>query len=342
MSRLLTFLCLSLLLSCADKLPQDPDGIPVNLEYTDSEIINYSEFIDSITYLDLETTEDCMIGQIRNIQFTDSFLVVFDGQTRQILLFDHMGRFNRQIGKRGEGPYEYINPITIDIDRERNHVLVLDNARHAVIRYGFDGAYFGNDSIGVAEDMAYLGNDRYLTVYYNDTRERAGVFLVSANPLCTRKIVECRDNLPVEKSWEIFRDNDKVSLMSREYENRLYEWNGDSLVRTLSLAVEPQPTLSELAEIIRIPSKHVEHFYRMMFCNGNRWYYTYFWKEDDIRFVLGDKVNNKFKTAKGFINDIDGVTGRALPACYNGAFVREANGIREENNPRLQFLHLKK
>ena len=290
----------------------------------------------------METTEDCLIGKIRNIKFTDSLLVVFDGQSHQILLFDRKGRFDWQIGRRGEGPHDYISPITIDIDRERNHILVLDNAQHAVIRYGFDGAYIGADSIGVAEDMAYLGNDSYLTVYYNDTRERAGVFLVSVNPSSVRRIVECRDDLPVEKSWEIFRDNDKVSLMSREYENRLYEWNGDSLVRTLSLAVEPQPTLSELAEIIRIPGKHVEHFYRLIFCNGDRWYFTYFWKGDDIRFVLGDKVNNKFKTAKRFINDIDGVAGRALPVCYNGAFVREANGIQEEDNPRLQFLHLKR
>lgn len=67
MSRLLTCLLLGLLCSCVDKLPQDADGIPVNLEYADSEIINYSEFVDSITYLGLETTEDCLIGKIRNI-----------------------------------------------------------------------------------------------------------------------------------------------------------------------------------------------------------------------------------------------------------------------------------
>ena len=50
--------------------------------------------------------EEKFLRDIRNVVFTDDNIVVNDFNT--VLLFDKKGNFIRQIGRRGQGPGEYL------------------------------------------------------------------------------------------------------------------------------------------------------------------------------------------------------------------------------------------
>lgn len=63
---------------------------------------------DTVEVIKLETTDDCLIGQIDNIRFTDKYIFVSDLYTAQRLyMFDRYGKFICTIGNRGVGPGEY-------------------------------------------------------------------------------------------------------------------------------------------------------------------------------------------------------------------------------------------
>lgn len=66
----------------------------------------FSEFIDSIKYIPLETNSNCNIADIQKIIFHENHLYVWD--YNGILKFDSNGKFVCKIGNRGHGPGEYI------------------------------------------------------------------------------------------------------------------------------------------------------------------------------------------------------------------------------------------
>jgi hypothetical protein len=69
-----------------------------------------SEVAEDITFIPLETSDECLIGDIRSIRFSNDYLVIIDSETDQILLFSKTGRFIRKIGRKGQGPDEYLSP----------------------------------------------------------------------------------------------------------------------------------------------------------------------------------------------------------------------------------------
>lgn len=88
------------------------NGIPiVSISCEKNQVLNLSEFADSIEIIPLETNDDCLIGWIHRIVSTDdryylSSAVSYD--TEKLFVFDKKGKFIGQIGKEGEGPEEYL------------------------------------------------------------------------------------------------------------------------------------------------------------------------------------------------------------------------------------------
>ena len=106
------FFC-ALFISCAR--PQSNNhinGIPtISISCEKNQVLNISEFADSIEIIPLETNNDCLIGWIHRIISTDdryylSSAVSYD--TEKLYVFDKKGKFISQIGKEGEGSEEYL------------------------------------------------------------------------------------------------------------------------------------------------------------------------------------------------------------------------------------------
>jgi hypothetical protein len=71
-----------------------------------------SEVAEDITFIPLETTDECLIGFIESIHFSKNYnyIVIIGSEPNQILLFDKTGKFIRKIGSKGQGPGEYLYP----------------------------------------------------------------------------------------------------------------------------------------------------------------------------------------------------------------------------------------
>jgi len=115
MKNLILFLGLSILFfSCNNKKEKnhlEEQLIRIPLSCAKDQVLNLSEFADSIDVIPLETKDECLIGWIPRIIATDDRYYISSAigyKHRKLLVFDKQGRFIRQIGKEGQGPKEYI------------------------------------------------------------------------------------------------------------------------------------------------------------------------------------------------------------------------------------------
>ncbi len=322
---------------------QEESGIVVDFTKDSCDSIPYSLFVDSITYLDLDPEKKCLIGNIDNIAFLDSCIVLFDSRAHLVHLLDKEGRYLKKIGERGAGPGEYLSPKQMDVDYENNLILLYDPPKGKVLKYDLNNHYVGYDSIGAASDMDYLGNQKYIVTNYNDSKERAGIFLIDISLQKRNKLSDCKYDLRMNKPWEIFRKDNNPVIMSLPYEDILMEWDGEKLYSTVKFNISPSPSQQALMEMESHPQDIIKFPNRMLFLDSDRWFYSYYWiNNEEIKYIFWDHKKRKLTIASSLYNDIDGIYGMELPLCINNSFVTQIEAKEENENPKLQFLHLKK
>lgn len=107
-------------------------NIPENLD-----IISHSDStFSSISFLSLETKDECMISFIVNLKIVDSLIYINDGFKR-LLVFDSKGKFKYQIGSKGNGPGEYLEMRDYIVCND--HIEILDFKK--IQTYSLSGEY---------------------------------------------------------------------------------------------------------------------------------------------------------------------------------------------------------
>jgi len=118
--------------------------------------LRLSEFVDSIEYVQLEATPECLLPFHINgdeLIKTDNLLFIFD--LFDILQFDiSTGKFIRHIGRVGQGPGEYIQARTI-VDTIERKVIVKSPGKKGLLTYDFEGKYLGDISLDDGLDSLF-------------------------------------------------------------------------------------------------------------------------------------------------------------------------------------------
>ena len=91
--------------------------IPMNAQQGD--VLNLSDFAESIELIPLETRDDCLIGWIPEIIATKNHYVLISGigptDFQHLYVYDKKGKFIRQISSRGQGGEEFLEVRDIDV-----------------------------------------------------------------------------------------------------------------------------------------------------------------------------------------------------------------------------------
>jgi hypothetical protein len=117
-----------------------------NSESTEKKISTLIE--DNYSFVPLETNDSSLIVKIEKVIFDQDLLFVLDPLSPQpVKVFDSKGKHLRNIGRKGEGPGEFNNPIDLFIDGQ--HLYIYDNPEN-LLRFDRDGNFMDSRKTGVA------------------------------------------------------------------------------------------------------------------------------------------------------------------------------------------------
>ena len=107
-----------------------------------------SSVASEIIYIPLETNDNSLLREVEHISYVDGNYVIRD--TYNIYLFNHEGKFIKQVARQGGGPSDYISvPYRTIVDRETNNfylftrtkVLKFDKNANFLYNFQIDDAY---------------------------------------------------------------------------------------------------------------------------------------------------------------------------------------------------------
>jgi len=86
--------------------------------------INFSDLVEDIEIIPLETNEDILLSEIRQVkEYKNTFIVVDPFSSQKVLAFDQKGKFKFQVGRKGQGPGEFSIPQDICISEDVLYLL---------------------------------------------------------------------------------------------------------------------------------------------------------------------------------------------------------------------------
>ncbi len=92
-----------------------------------------------ISETQLQTTEECPIAHITDmaIDSKGNFIIADGWQVQAVYVFNQEGTFIKQIGRKGQGPGEYINPVSVDIG-QNGEIWIADFSSSRINIYSSD------------------------------------------------------------------------------------------------------------------------------------------------------------------------------------------------------------
>jgi len=160
-----------------------------------------SELFDSLWYVPLETNDNCLVGSITKVLFTDEEFIVVDRKTKRILRFSADGDFLNHIGDVGRGPREYVVIGDMECHGKGDNGHLYIGTFDKLLHYRLNGAFvesipligrqeyiiIDTSSIAVAQDIS-SGNAPYRLVIQNfrgDTLQKFPNYLKFERPKTT-------------------------------------------------------------------------------------------------------------------------------------------------------------
>ena len=97
---------------------------------------DYYNIFKGFKYIPLETTPECLIGNIEKIEILDDHIIIFDRFiTEKIFVFNLDGKFITTLGKKGKGPGEYNMLSDFDISPDGKSIFLLDRGPRRIMQF---------------------------------------------------------------------------------------------------------------------------------------------------------------------------------------------------------------
>jgi hypothetical protein len=99
-----------------------------------------SSIIDTSYFeiIPLETNDECLIAEVKNIYFSNNKIVIYDKQARGAYIFNRDGSYHAKVRAVGQGPGEYPDWVN-DIAASENFIMVLTPP--GIMLYDYDGKF---------------------------------------------------------------------------------------------------------------------------------------------------------------------------------------------------------
>lgn len=195
------------------------DLIVVNFEQSinTERYMNISEIADTVEYLELKTPKDIIISRIGDIILVDDYWII--RSLAGICKFTKEGQFVKMIGRKGQGPGEYLQIRGVDYDPEKKEILVADAQK--ILFYDLDGNYIRH--IKIVEDYFYnigVSDSVLWTSALGIHQEKHQVYAFNYQK-------DTLNFIPNPNYGITVKNTDGVYFSHSRFEKEFYRYNGD-------------------------------------------------------------------------------------------------------------------
>ena len=187
-----------------EDLPLDLDYYIIDLDKEKEEELSISCMFKNAQTIILESGDDCVIGQIDDIQFFDGCIYILDyRKAKSLFVFDMEGNFIQKIGSVGNGPGEYTSPKDFTLDTD-NRILFLRDHSNRIHKYQLDGTYIHTITIPTLNsyvDFIQFYNGRLYVNCLEWEKSQNGYMLLEINPT-DGKILSRSLPIKYNKGWD--------------------------------------------------------------------------------------------------------------------------------------------
>lgn len=122
---------------------------------------NYSDYVDTVVYVSLETSDYCIVGKVRDLHFVNDKIFIED--QKNIFVFARDGKFISKVSKFGRGHGEYVSLSFFDVNPSNDEICIYDDGKRMVHVYSIHGDFLRDVRIdGLPRDFCVMSNGNYL------------------------------------------------------------------------------------------------------------------------------------------------------------------------------------
>ncbi len=330
-----------MLISCSEKIERVSKYPDLLNEAVDT--IAYSQFVDSIKYIPLETTDACLIGNITDVEISEEHIFVLDLQMQTVWIFSRDGKYRGQVFHKGDAPGEYVNMCQFEYDESNRQIVVLDLWTHSLLFYTLEGKYLKSIGLEIsAFDFKILPSGGYVISLAGADNKEAGIYYLDASGKVVSQLVGRNQEhlIYMNSDWDLCSIKNEICFMAPNLDNEVYHFDGTELDTIQSFCMKPEIKHSYKGNV---SLEHMEDFVRTRYIESEKWLFAAYWcAVFDLRYFLYSKAADEYLIGKYLKNDLDGVQ------CSGKTSMTKENTFlfwcapEEDRNPILQILYLKK
>lgn len=341
--RTIVYLLFILIFSISCSKEKEQKGLVVDLLEEVKDSIEYSLFVDSIEYVNLEITDSCLIGNITDMAISRDRMFIFEEQQQIIWVFDRKGKYLNKISRKGEGPGEYAYISQFEYDDRKNQIVVLSSGQQALLFYTPEGKYLKTVGLEMKpNDFKVCPQGGFILSNSGLNEPTAGIYYVNDSGREMKCLVKRKNNHLVYMTfeWELCSYEDIVCFMAPNFDNTVYHFDNQKLLIEYPFLMKPD-LKHDYTETVSL--QHLEDFVRTTYLEGEKWIWTTYWSSvDGLRIFIYSKKNKEYWIGKTIVNDFDdkGI-GRRTSVTGDNTFVTWNENENPNENPIIDILHLK-
>lgn len=161
-------------IGCHKPTPKDLSCNSTSIQVVENLLNSGAQFSDIFIAVDtvcFETSKNSIIGAIYQVLKHPYGYIVLDRTiTKEVLFFDHNGKFIKKLGAKGEGPTEFKSPEYIYLDK-KGSTYILDPTLRKILKYDIQCQFIEELSfkdLGLhPSEFVIAGENSQLYVFYN-------------------------------------------------------------------------------------------------------------------------------------------------------------------------------
>lgn len=346
MKYIFTLFILTFFNSCVN----DKKDIIIDLEKSSKEIL-YSDIVDHIDYLNLNTNNTCLLSGINKLLIDNDTLIIQDTKHEGVFVFTMHGDYVKQINYIGEGPEEYHKDNAIAIDTIKNHIYIYDMMKSKINQYTYTGHFISSKKTDYFIRDLEITNNNLLMIQpcINKAYKKNGIWITSQENKFIKSFFDY-DNIE-DQNFEFIstyttQTTHGTYYYDRNYDN-IYLINNDSCKKLFSIDLmqkipynireNPAPPINA------ITNKSIMN----TFCVSSKYliinYFIFGQKYNSTKWAIIDIKSKKVSIYNKITDDIDKKSFSNDNIFYinDNTWCRMVESQDNDCNTLLQFIHLK-